>query len=478
MARQLIFTRTTPFQNMHKLKKILLRNNSITKFLDDWKTNNAELELLDLSYNHIQQLDLMVLTVIWSRSITINLSNNRIERITNDDFAYNIIRFDMEKQAEKIINERPNIQWKWILNNNPFHCDCTILQFVKLLRGNINVKQYLKLINDELTCTVPAKLINQSVSQIEPNNLLCPLDSPNTTEKYCPAKCDCWVRKNDETIIFNCSNARLTEVPLLPKISTRTLSSLQHYELNIENNFITELPLSSMEGYDNVVKINARNNSIRFLTVRNLPKNLSMLDISRNKLRTLNTDILQRLNETGTLKKLIIEGNPWKCECGSDFLKYIRSHSEKVDYRNITCHDGVLVRDKNEECPMDKALLILGCVLIALLGFFIGAVIALYYKYQQEVKVWLFAHNLCLWFVTEEELDKDKKYDAFISFSHKDEDFVTEQLVPELENGPHPFKICLHFRDWVVGEFIPNQVCNDHLFWSNFFLQFYRRLFV
>lgn len=458
-ASELKSITSSPFQNTQNLRVLNLRNNSVSKFLDDWKTITAQLEVLDLSYNNIQQLDLDAITVIWTKPITIDLSNNRIERITNDDFAYNILQNDMEVQAEQIIKYQPNIQWKWILNNNPFQCDCTVLQLVKLLRGNASIKQYLKLITNDLKCIAPQKLNGQSVSQVQPNDLLCQLDSPNTTEKYCPVGCECWVRTNDETVIFNCSNAQLTEVPQLPSIRTKTLSKLKKYELNIENNRIVELPNSTALGYESVTKINARNNSIRFITVANLPKNLTLLDVSVNKLKALDRDVLSRMTETGFIKQMTLERNPWQCNCDGDFLKFIRSHPDKVDYKVIKCHDGEYLHDKSDVCPVDKTLLILACVLIALLGFFIGAVIALYYKYQQEVKVWLFAHNLCMWFVSEEELDKDKKYDAFISFSHKDEDFVTEQLVPELESGPHPFKICLHFRDWVVGEFIPNQVC-------------------
>lgn len=63
--------------------------------------------------------------------------------------------------------------------------------------------------------------------------------------------------------------------------------------------------------------------------------------------------------------------------------------------------------------------------------------------------------------MTEEEVDKDKRYDVFICFSHKDDDFVRDQLLPELENGPEKYKVCIHYRDWIAGEFIATQIADS-----------------
>lgn len=63
--------------------------------------------------------------------------------------------------------------------------------------------------------------------------------------------------------------------------------------------------------------------------------------------------------------------------------------------------------------------------------------------------------------MSEDEVDKDKIYDAFISYSHKDEDFIIPELIEKLEEGPKPYKLCLHFRNWQPGEFISRNIANS-----------------
>jgi protein toll len=59
-----------------------------------------------------------------------------------------------------------------------------------------------------------------------------------------------------------------------------------------------------------------------------------------------------------------------------------------------------------------------------------------------------------MWWVSKnEEEEEERDYDAFISYSHLDEDFVINELVPQLErptSGQPDFRLCLHYRDWYV----------------------------
>lgn len=176
----------------------------------------------------------------------------------------------------------------------------------------------------------------------------------------------------------------------------------------------------------------------------------------------------QSTNLTLKQSRLTLHENPWKCDCNAkDFLDFIKTESRKKrELLDVTCpgkNYSMSEMSQIDFCPRfwNTATIIGISITISLTGLFIGIFGLLYYKYQQQIKVWLFAHQWCLWFVTEEELDKEKLYDAFVSYSHKDQDFIENELVPKLENGQTPFKLCLHYRDWLAGEWIPANIASS-----------------
>ena len=51
-------------------------------------------------------------------------------------------------------------------------------------------------------------------------------------------------------------------------------------------------------------------------------------------------------------------------------------------------------------------------------------------------------------------------YDAFVAYSHEERQWVLSQLLPNIEDKNH-FKLCLHERDFQIGKFIIDNICDE-----------------
>lgn len=132
---------------------------------------------------------------------------------------------------------------------------------------------------------------------------------------------------------------------------------------------------------------------------------------------------------------------------------------------NTTCHQSptkLYTLTTLEVCEEKTNAATIVAVFMFLALFCLTFVLLRLLLNNYNLKVWLYSHNIT-WLISEEFLDQDKKYDAFLSYTHKDEDLVAKHLLPGLEQGTPKFKICLHSRDWIPGEFISDQIaCSVH----------------
>ncbi|XP_023298900.1 protein toll-like isoform X1 [Lucilia cuprina] len=440
----------SPFQYVNNLRKLNLRNNSIMYIYQDWKFQLLELQELDLSYNNITTMDENDLQFLTKHELKINLTHNQLRMVN----LQSIETLQIPQDKKKIFMD---------LNNNPIQCDCVLLSFVQYLRGEKarDVRDVIKLDTENLFCNQPENLKEKPVKYINPMDLLCPFDHEGTNPKRCPRGCSCWVRSLDKVLMVNCSNGNFTKIPALPRIEQFKLAGT---ELYLENNELMKLPLAKTPGYSDVTKLFLAGNNLTSIDSTHLPAQLTELDVRNNRLEYFNISTIHFLNDSRSLNTLHLSENPWMCDCeAKPFLMFAQNKFKLIrDFSKMTCSNFMETKYFNElsvnDICSDNELYIAVSIVISLVGLLVGSLAALYYKYQKEIKIWLYAHNLCLWFVTEQELDKDKKYDAFISYSHKDEKFIADYLVPQLENGTPPFKLCVHVRDWMVGECIPDQI--------------------
>lgn len=439
--------RQSPFHPCTNLEELYLVNNSISQIYNDWIVSNLKLRKLDLKYNYISSITTSDVQFL-SDNIKVDLSYNKIEHI---------YLHDAEQFVHYQTNERNVII---IMDHNPLDCDCNLYDFLRYIEGRMHpkVQKYFHITKNNLTCQKPKELENVPVTNLKSESLTC----METRPKFCSEKCECFVRPEDKAFLFNCSYRNLTSASNVINKS----NDFFQFEFNFSGNRLTRMPDLKALGYKSVKKLLLSHNSISEISLNGLSNTLQVLELHNNNVSRIQPNVLEFLNNSTNLTTLTLHENPWECDCDAkEFQDFIQKHARTHALYKVTCPGkNISISDMSfnaDFCPLDITMMIAISVVIAFTGCFIGLIGLLYYKYQRQIKVWLFAHQWCLWFVTEEELDKEKLYDAFVSYSHKDHDFVVNELVSKLENGPTPFKLCLHYRDWLAGEWIPANIASS-----------------
>ncbi|KAK0080463.1 hypothetical protein PV325_013913 [Microctonus aethiopoides] len=440
----------SPFEPVQStIEELHLAYNNITDIFSDWRfaTHLTKLNLKNNQLRFIRTVDLLFL----SSQINIDLSSNAIETIwlTSRDFMF------QTSPRNVIIN----------FENNPIKCDCNLYNVLRFQEGRLHpsLQNSFDLRTKTLKCNGPGPYEGVSLKDLNSNTFLCAVE-PTSRNDSCPSPCSCAVKPETNAFLIDCANKGLLHPPKIPKIPAEYQSL--HVELNLSGNYLTTMPSMTQRGYNQVTVLSLADNNIENIPVENLSDNLEVLNLQSNNLTRMNLETLDFFINSTKLKTLVLDRNAWVCDCESrDFLRFIQTKRVNMpELQNVTCGlfaKPIFEMTPDELCPVMIEWIIGGCIGVALLGIIIGSIAAMYYRYQREIKVWLFAHQWCLCLITEDELDKDKLYDAFISYSHTDDEFVINHLVPKLEQGPNPFKLCVHYRDWLAGEWIPTQIARS-----------------
>lgn len=291
-------------------------------------------------------------------------------------------------------------------------------------------------------------------------------------------------RKKLQVLFLNSSN--------IDVIHNRTFNGLKDLELlRLDNNKIKELNGYEFEGLITLRELYLQYNHISTIhnaTFTGLPE-LRVLRLDHNRL--FKYAVWQLPSQ---LKRLHIGVNPYSCDCEytqkfKDFLIYSAgaiSDMEQVKCYNGTEYDtGFSILKDNITCfeetisnfietPLNGSYTSTTIIhrqelqdyiplLVATLAVFFAVIVfsCLLFMYRQEMRVWFHSKfGVRLFYrTTDIELDdRDKLFDAFVSYSAKDEAFVAEELAPMLENGDPGYKLCLHYREFPVGGFLADTI--------------------
>lgn len=434
-----------PLSNQLELQHIFLDNNRINHIPTPLNNLFVDLKTVDLSGNLISYLEFLSIHFV-SDGVKLNLKNNQIK-------AINLRRWKHFPFNEMIKNVTLSLE------GNPFTCNCILYIFATIVQGKLNEHSktsYQILIDDadKITCT-SLEDRQMHVKTLDLKFLTCNLD-------FCSDNCTCSWRPYDDMLTVDCSFKDMKEIPM-PTKDMYQLKTNYSVTLNLMNNSLANFDGLDHPFYTRLANLTIPYNKISHINESDLPGNLKVLDVRGNNLTFLSDTTLDYLNVTDVV--LSLGDNPWTCNCDMiDFFTFLQVPERKVlDSNNIKCaSDGELLLSISEYtiCPSFRNPMVIVTIVLITVFLLLFAVLGTmsFYKYKQGIKVWLFTHRMCLWAITEDELDADKKYDAFISYSHKDEEFVNTVLVPGLESGNPKYRICLHYRDWIPGEYIQNQI--------------------
>lgn len=263
-------------------------------------------------------------------------------------------------------------------------------------------------------------------------------------------------RVAERTLFYNCSNSLLPFKNFdNPKEYKREVDSFQLYLSG--NADVTVLPaLPVWLQAETKIHIYAENCNLRspFSLENVLTDNLRHLYLAKNSIDELELEVLEKLTEMET--HLSLANNPIICNCRHKpmYKKLVKMSHLIDDFDQLTCNDGLAFADRDLCITWDMLLLYSALVLLTVLTCFL----VFFLRYTLEIQIYIYSRG---WFPAYFRAVPDEanyKYDVFLSYSDKDEDFVVPVIDFLEKDVSPPFKVCHHHRDWIVGERIDVQV--------------------
>lgn len=215
------------------------------------------------------------------------------------------------------------------------------------------------------------------------------------------------------------------------------------------------------------------NSSTTHLNNDRIPwRDLQLLDISSNKLDRIDENLVDSiLGHETQMSSLSIHGNPFRCDC-ENWIKYqkiFKIYGTRIQEINqILCDRNIMFVEYLKYCERMAThrliflyvdVLIISFILISILVYNLRKYTSImgFYLYRlRRSNVMESVHSS----VRGLEMIPDKRYDAFVAYSFKDEDYVQKNVIDRLENDGR-IRLCLAYRDWTIGDYVPDQIAES-----------------
>ncbi len=250
-------------------------------------------------------------------------------------------------------------------------------------------------------------------------------------------------------------------------ISNQTFNGLPELQiLDLSHNFIRKLKGYEFSNLSSLHQLYLQHNRLVQIHPRTFSSLVALqeLHLEGNQLAVYPVWNLQSLPELGYV---FLAGNAWSCQCDfvNRFMEFSRTglisdsrlvecySSEKEAFLplndNVTCSDALAVTYQDGGGDGDEANVSSQNILPILIGIIAVCVVlvctsVVLFVFRTPLRVWLHSkYGIRVFGKTRQ----DKLYDAFVSYSAKDEAFVQQVMVPQLEHDDPGYKLCLQYRD-------------------------------
>ncbi|NWU88352.1 TLR22 protein, partial [Onychorhynchus coronatus] len=245
----------------------------------------------------------------------------------------------------------------------------------------------------------------------------------------------------------------------IPKVTTCIPSTLEVLDVSANNlkEFGLQLPF--------LKELYLTKNQLKALPGAAPIPNLVVMSVRRNKLNSFSKEELESFKR---MELLDASDNNFICSC--EFLSFIH-HQAGISQvlvgwpEKYVCDSPLAVRGAQVgavhlslmECHRSLVVSLI-CILVFLV---ILILVAVGYKYHA---VW-YLRMTWAWLQAKRKPKrappKDICYDAFVSYSENDSNWVENTMVRELEQACPPFRLCLHKRDFVPGKWIVDNIIDS-----------------
>nr|XP_054489119.1 toll-like receptor 2 type-1 [Agelaius phoeniceus] len=251
-------------------------------------------------------------------------------------------------------------------------------------------------------------------------------------------------------------NLSSTQIPEVTSCIPRTLEVLDVSGNNLKE-FGLQLPL--------LKELYLTRNQLKTLPGATPIPNLVSLSVRRNKLNSFSKEEFESFRR---MELLDASDNNFICSC--EFLSFVHHEARLAQVLvgwpdRYVCDSPLAVRGAQVgavhlslmECHRSLVVSLI-CVLVFLV---ILLLVAIGYKYHV---VW-YLRMTWAWLQAKRKPKrappKDVCYDAFVSYSENDSEWVENTMVQELEQACPPFRLCLHKRDFVPGKWIVDNIIDS-----------------